>query len=221
MLTKFLSFLGCYLFLLTAHAQIYIDPAVAAATSVHAGVMNSQLNDVNSNLTLIQRGQLAVTGQLLIVNDLQDKIYKGLSEVSGVVRSLLTVKDIAGISLDIVNDVEKAMNIASGNPALLLFAEAGAREFKTRATNLATEVSAFVLKGGKDNLMDSGERAKLLNRIRTELTILRGVAYGMHRSMYWAKQRGILNSLNPYAGFINIDKQIADDIIRNSRLLKR
>ncbi|WP_258862499.1 hypothetical protein [Sphingobacterium spiritivorum] len=53
------------------------------------------------------------------------------------------------------------------------------------------------------------------------MTILRGVAFGMHRSMYWAKQRGILNSLNPYAGFINIDKQIADDIIRNSRLLKR
>ncbi|MGJ1283738.1 hypothetical protein ACR78B_01815 [Sphingobacterium spiritivorum] len=176
---------------------------------------------MNSNLTLIQRGQMAVTGQLLIVNDLQDKIYKGLSEVSGVVRSLLTVKDIANISLDIVNDVEKAMNIARGNPALLLFAEAGAREFKTRATNLSAEVSAFVLKGGKDNLMDSGERAKLLNRIRTELTILRGVAFGMHRSMYWAKQRGILNSLNPYAGFINIDKQIADDIIRNSRLLKR
>ncbi|WP_231863167.1 hypothetical protein [Sphingobacterium populi] len=182
--------------------------------------MNSQLGNVNDNLTLIQRGQLAVTGQLLIVNDLQDKIYKGLSEVSGVVRSLLTVKDIASISLDIVNDVEKAMNIAKGNPALLLFAEAGAREFKTRATNLSAEVSAFVLKGGKDNLMDSGERAKLLNRIRTELTILRGVAFGMLRSMYWAKQRGILNSINPYAGFINIDKQIADDIIRNSRLLK-
>lgn len=211
----FLSFALC-----NARGQIYIDPAVAAATGAHAGIMNGQLDDVNSNLTLIQRGQMAVTGQLLIANDLQDKIYKGLSEVSGVVRSLLTVKDIADISLDIVNDVEKAMNIARGNPLLLLFAEAGAREFRTRATNLSAEVSAFVLKGGKDNLMDSGERAKLLNRIRMELTILRGVAFGMHRSMYWTKQRGVLNSLTPYAGFINIDKQIGDDIIRNSRLLK-
>jgi hypothetical protein len=69
--------------------------------------------------------------------------------------------------------------------------------------------------------MDSGERAKLLNRIVTELTILRGVAYGMYRSMYWAKQRGILNSLNPYAGFINIDKRIADDIVRNAKYLRQ
>ncbi len=202
------------LFLLLGYhlqAQIYVDPAVAAATAAHAAVINGQLNTTNNNLTLIQRGQLAVTGQLVIVNDLQDKIYKGLSEVSAVMRNLLAVKDIA---------VNRALGIAGTNPVLLLFAEQGAREFKTRATALATEVSAFIMHGGKGNLMDSGERAKLLNRIVTELTILRGVAYGMYRTMYWAKQRGILNSLNPYAGFINIDKRIADDIVRNAKYLK-
>ncbi|MCT1531371.1 hypothetical protein M3B46_10215 [Sphingobacterium daejeonense] len=203
------------------HAQIYIDPAVAAATGAHAGVINGQLNTTNNNLTLIQRGQLAVTGQLVIFNDLQDKIYKGLSEVSAVVRNLLAIKDIGEISTDIVRDVNKAMDLAGSNPVLLLFAEDGAREFKSRATALAAEVTSFVTRGGRQNLMDSGERAKLLNRIVTEMTILRGVAYGMYRSMYWAKQRGILNSLNPYAGFINLDKRIADDIIRNAKYLKQ
>lgn len=201
-------------------AQIYVDPAVAAATGAHAAVINRQLNTTNNNLTLIQRGQLAVTGQLVIVNDLQDKLYKGLSEVSAVMRNLLAIKDIADISADIVRDVNRALGIAGTNPVLLLFAEQGAREFKTRATALATEVSAFIMHGGKDNLMDSGERAKLLNRIVTELTILRGVVYGMYRTMYWAKQRGILNTLNPYAGFINIDKRIVDDIVRNAKYLK-
>lgn len=204
-----------------AYGQTYVDPAVAAATGIHAGIMNTQLDNVNDNLTLIQRGQLAVTGQLAIVNDMQDKIYRGLSEVSAIVRSLLGIKEIADISLDIVNDLDRAMDIARANPALLLFAQAGAREFRTRATNLAAEVNSFILRSGKDNLMDAGERAKLLNRVQTELTIIRGVSYGMHRSMYWAKQRGILASLNPYSGFINIDKRIAEDIIRNSRLIRR
>ncbi|SJN47942.1 hypothetical protein [Sphingobacterium sp. JB170] len=202
-----------------SEGQIYIDPAVAAATTAHAGVMNRQLNNVNDKLTLIQRGQLAVTGQLVIINDLQSKIYKGLSEVSGAVRSLLSVKEIAQITLDISKNVTKAMELAKSNPALLLFAEAGAREFKTRATALASEVSGMALKGGKQNLMDAGERAKMLGRIHQELTILRGVSYGMHRSMFWAQQRGILNSLNPYSGFVNIDKKIADDVIRNSKFL--
>lgn len=202
-------------------AQIYIDPAVAAATAAHASVINNQLNTTNDKLTLIQRGQLAVTGQLIIVNDLQDRIYTGLSEVSAVVRNLLAIKDITAISSDIMQYANQAMTLAGNNPVLLLFAEQGAREFKTRATNLAVEVTAFVTRGGKDNLMDSGERAKLLNRIVSEMTILRGVVYGMYRSMYWAKQRGILNLLNPYAGFINIDRRLADDIIRNVKYLKQ
>lgn len=211
------------LFSLTVHskAQIYIDPAVAAATASHASVINGQLNTSNENLTLIQRAQLAVTGQLIIVNDLQDKIYKGLSEVSAVVRNALAIKDITEISSDIVEYANKGLALTADNPALLLFAEQGAREFKTRATNLALEVTAFVTRAGKDNLMDSGERAKLLNRIVTEMTILRGVVYGMYRSMYWAKQRGIWNSLNPFAGFINMDKRLADDIIRNAKYLKQ
>ncbi|WP_199120316.1 hypothetical protein [Pedobacter sp. ASV28] len=212
---------GLYLFVCPVFAQIYFDPATAGAMAAHSGVINGQLNRTNDNLTLIQRGQLAVTGQLVIVNDLQQQIYRGLSEVSSAVRSLLAIEDIAEISVDIVTDVNKAVTLAQANPLLLLFAENGAREFKRRGTALAVEVGSFVLQGGLNNLMDSGERAKLLNRIRTELMILRGVAYGMQRTMYWARQRGILNSLNPYAGFINIDKQIADDIIRNAKYLKQ
>ncbi|WP_160068718.1 hypothetical protein [Sphingobacterium bovisgrunnientis] len=218
---KILSIILMVLSLHLANAQVYIDPTVAAATATHAGVINNQLNNVNENLTLIQRGQLAITGQLTIANDLQNQIYRGLSEVSGVMRSLLAVKDITEISADILENIEKALLIAKANPILLLFAEEGAREFKTRASNLALEVGTFALKGGKENLMDSGERAKLLNYIRIELNILRGIAFGMQRSMFWAQQRGILQSLNPYSTFINIDKSIADDIIRNSRLVKK
>ncbi|WP_316738460.1 hypothetical protein [Pedobacter aquatilis] len=204
-----------------SYAQIYVDPATAGAMAAHSGVINNQLNKTNDNLTLIQRGQMAVTGQLLVANDLQAAIYKGLSEVSFVMRSLLAVKDIYEISDDIVIDINKATLLARDNPLLLLFAESGAREFKNRSVSLATEVSSFVLQGGKSNLMDSGERAKLLNRIVSELSILRGVAYGMYRSMYWAKQRGLLNALNPYSGFINIDNRIAEDILNNSKLIKK
>lgn len=212
---------GLFITACPVFAQIYVDPTTAGAMAAHSGIINGQLNRTNDNLTLIQRGQLAVTGQLVIVNDLQQQIYRGLSEVSAAVRSLLAIQDIADISMDIVSDVNKAILIAQSNPVLLLFAEGGAREFKRRGTALAAEVSSFVLQGGINNLMDSGERAKLLNRIRTELMILRGVAYGMHRTMFWAKQRGILNSLNPYAGYINIDVRIANDIIRNAKYLKK
>jgi hypothetical protein len=205
-----------------ASAQaVYVDPSTAAAMAVHSGIINGQLNTTNNKLTLIQSGQLAVTGQLTAVNTLQKDIYKGLSEVSSIMSNLLAIKDIAEISSDIVTDVDKAASLAQSDPVLLLFAQQGATEFKTRAVALSSEVSTFVLQGGQSNLMDSGERAKLLNRIVSELSIIRGVAYGMYRTMYYAKMRGILNSLNPYSGFINIDRQIGDGIIQNSKTLKQ
>lgn len=201
--------------------EIVVDPATSAAILVNSGVINGQLNTTNNNLSLIQKGQLAVTGQLVIVNNLQNKIYQGLSQVASVINNLSTVKEITDCGTDIISDVEQSVVLAKSDPVLLLFAEQGAREFETRAATLAADVSAFVLKPGGQNLMDSGERGKLLNHIETEMQILRGIAYGMQRAMYWAKMRGIWSSLNPWETWKNMDVQIANDVINNAKYLKQ
>ena len=218
---KFLMmFLFC-IFLKIANAQeLVVDPTTSAAVLVNSAVINGQLNTTNNNLSLIQKGQLAVTGQLVIVNKLQNDIYTGLSQVASVINNLTSIKEIADCGTDVVSDVEQAAVLAKSDPVLLLFAEQGAREFETRAITLAADVSAFVLKGGS-NLMDAGERGKLLNHIETEMEVLRGIAYGMQRAMYWAKMRGLWNSLNPWATWKNMDVQIANDVVNNAKYLKQ
>jgi hypothetical protein len=201
--------------------EVVVDPVTSAAIIVNADVIGNAMSKTNDNLSLINKGQLAVTGQLIIVNDLQNKIYKGLSRVASVLNNLASIKDIATCGTDIVNDVEKAVTLAKSDPILLLFAEQGARDFETRAVTLAADVSAFVLKSGGNNLMDSGERGKLLNHINGELRILRGIAYGMQRAMYWAKMRGVFQSLNPWATWQNMDVKIANDVVNNAKYLKR
>jgi hypothetical protein len=216
-----------FILLLCAFAQqlfaqeLVVDPTTSAAIAVNAGVMNSQLNTTNNNLSLIQKGQLAVTGQLTVANTLQNDIYKGLSQVASVINNLESIKEIATCGTDIVSDVEQAETLAKSDPVLLLFAEQGALEFETRAVALATYVSAFVMQSGGNNLMDSGERAKLLNHIESQLQILRGISYGMQRAMYWAKMRGIFQSLNPWATWQNEDKQIAISVLDNAKYLKK
>jgi hypothetical protein len=200
--------------------ELVVDPVTSAAIAVNAGVINSQLNKTNDNLSLISKGQMAVTGQLVIVNDLQNKVYKGLSEVASVIRNLESIKEIAECGSDIISDVGKAITYAKSDPVLLLFAEQGARDFETRAVTIAADVSAFVLKGGGNNLMDSGERGKLLNHIVAEMRILRGISYGMQRAMYWARINGVFRSLNPLAAWQNQDVRIANDVIRNAKYLK-
>jgi len=219
---KNMLFIMLFMLARSAFAQeIVVDPATSAAIMVNSGVINGQLNTTNNNLSLIQKGQLAVTGQLVIVNNLQNKIYQGLSQVASVINNLSTIKEITDCGTDILSDVEQSVVLAKSDPVLLLFAERGAREFETRAATLAADVSAFVLKPGGQNLMDSGERGKLLNHIETEMQILRGIAYGMQRAMYWAKMRGIWSSLNPWETWKNMDVQIANDVINNAKYLKQ
>jgi len=201
--------------------ELVVDPVTSGSIAVNAALINSQMTTTNNNLSLISKGQLAVTGQLTIVNTLQNDIYKGLSQVASVISNLSSIKEIADCGTDIVTDVEQSLTLAQSDPVLLLFAEQGAREFEAKAVTLSADVSAFVLKSGGDNLMDSGERGKLLNHIQSQMQLLRGIAYGMQRAMYWAKMRGIFQSLNPWATWQNMDVRIANDVITNAKYLKQ
>jgi hypothetical protein len=217
----FIALLFCALTHMASAQEIVVDPLTSAAIAVNAGVINGQLNTTNNKLDLIQKGQLAVSGQLVIVSNLQNKIYNGLSQVAAVISNLTTIKEIADCGSDIITDVESSVQLARADPALLLFAEQGARDFQARAATLAADVSAFVLKGGNSNLMDSGERGKLLNHICQEMRVLRGIAYGMNRSMYWARMNGVFRSLNPWAAWQNTDVRIANDVLTNTKYLRR
>ena len=199
---------------------VYVDAATSAATAAQAAIIDSQLKATNERLTLIERGQLAVTGNLTIVNTMQDKIYKGLSEVSSILTNLSNVQEIARMATAISGDLNDVMDLAGENPALLLFAERNATMFQQRATSLALEVSSFVLKGGETNLMDAGERSKLINQILTEMIILRSYTYGMYRAMYFAQMKGFVKALNPFQGYINVDIQLAQDIARKAKTLQ-
>src|ERR1700692_1755417 len=108
--------------------ELVVDPAVSGAIAVNAAIINGQLNTTNDKLNLIQKGQWAVSGQLLIVNSLQNKIYQGLSQVASVINNLTTIKEITECGSDIITDVESSVKLAKSDPVLLLFAEQGARD---------------------------------------------------------------------------------------------
>jgi hypothetical protein len=205
-----------------ANAQfIYMDPAVAGAQTAHSTMINNRLKVTDEKLSLIEKGQLAVTAELAVVNTMQEKIYRGLSEVNAVLTNLYEVKEIHRVASGIISDVSDMMAIAKANPQFLVFAEKNAGVFQENASALAMEVSGFVLKGGKDNLMDSGERAKLLNRVLEKLLILRSYSYGMYRSMYFAQMRGFFKSINPFDRYVETDLAIMSDIINKRQYLSR
>lgn len=169
--------------------------------------IESSLNDINLNAATV------VTAQELI--------YSGLSNVNGALRNGLMLQSMYSTCDQIVIYSTAVVEIGRKEPYLLVFAENMAREVAWRSGRLITEVSGFVLKQGENVLMDYNARDELMKRISDELHIISGLCYGAWRAMYLARQRGIIRALNPFAGFINSDKRMVEDILIKAKYLKR
>ena len=196
----------------TKHLAIVNENGAARYSSeaAHNGYLNSirqKLDDINVNISAV----------VLV----QDIIHRSLTEVNGVLRSGLTIRQIAEISTDIIRECEQILQTAKDSPHLLLFAEDVAGNMKSRGVNLVSEVSGFILREGKNVLMDYEKRDALLRKIVLELQVMRALTYSLQRSMYRAKIIGVFRSLNPYQNFINRDVRLVDDIIYKINIIKK
>lgn len=181
----------------------------SSAETTHANYLariNTSLDNLNVNVGSV------VTAQTII--------YEGLSNVNSALKNGLAVRNMAVIIADMTGYINQAMILARDEPYLLVFANSMAAEMRIRSLALVNEVSGFVLKEGDNVLADYNARDQLLRRITQQLQILDSLAYGAWKAMFWAKQRGIIASVNPYAGFINQDRSLVDQIIRNAKYLK-
>lgn len=180
----------------------------SAAEGTHdqyLGNIKTKVNDINTNASSVVLAQ--------------EIIYDGLSQVNSALKDGLAVKNITVISADILSYLQQALALAKTDPALLLVTTKMQSECRQRALLLVTDVSNFVLKSGDNVLADYNARDELLKKVVTQLQIIDGLAYGAWRAMYWAKERGIIASLNPFQAYIDHDKTYINQIILNAKYL--
>jgi uncharacterized Zn ribbon protein len=173
----------------------------------YLGKINNNINDLNTNV-----------GSVVLA---QNMIYNGLSNVNSALKDGLAVKNMAVIIADMTGYINQALDMAKSEPYLLVFAGNIASEMRTRSLALVSDVSGYILKDGDNVLADYNSRDQLLRKVVTQLQILDGLAYGAWKAMYWAKERGVIASLDPFAAFINQDTRIVNQIITNAKYLKQ
>jgi len=214
-------FLWVFLFFsLRTKAQQYVfDPQYFASVEANQAVRssaeathNQYLGKINTNIDDININVGSVVAAQTI-------IYNGLANVNSALKDGLEVKYMGTITADMISYIDQALALAKAQPYLLLFASNIADEMKVRAVALVSDVSGYVLKQGSNVLADYNSRDQLLRKVTQELQILDSLAYGAWRAMYWAGQRGLLASLNPWANFINKDKFFVQQIILNAKYL--
>jgi hypothetical protein len=173
----------------------------------YLGKINNNLDDINTNI-----------GSVVLA---QNMIYNGLANVNSALKDGIAVKQMATTTADMISYLQQCIELAKSEPYLLLFATGIEHEMQLRALALVNDVSGFVLKEGDNVLADYNARDQLLRKVTQELQLLDGLAYGAWRAMYWAKERGIIASVNPYASWINKDKNFVNQIIFNAKYLRQ
>lgn len=201
--------------------MVVIDPQHLATVIENGSVQSAAESTHNNYLGKIKGNLETVNTNVGSVVLAQTMIYQGLSNVNSALKNGMAVKDMAFIVADILNYTNQTLAMARAEPYLLLFTEQFDRDIQGRATQLVNDVSAFVLKEGDNVLADYNSRDQLLRKVRMELQIIDGLAYGAYRAVFWARQKGIIASINPYAAWINNDKVFVADIIRNAKYLKQ
>lgn len=194
-------------YLVSVEANQAVRMSAEQTHNQYLGKINNNIEDLNTNV-----------GSVVLA---QSIIYNGLSNVNSALKDGLEVKYMATITADMISYLNQALALGKTDPFLLLFATNIANEMKVRSVALVSEVSAYVLKSGDNILADYNGRDQLLKKVTNTLQILDGLAYGAWRAMFWAKQRGIIASINPWQDFINKDKYFVQQIITNAKYLKQ
>ena len=222
MMKRLLLFLLPFAFYLSPSfaQEVVFDPQHFAAVMENGATRNSAeiahnqyLSKINSNLDNININMSSVVLAQTI-------IYNALSDVNSALKNGMAVKNMAVLTSDMISYLNQCLALAKAQPYLLLFATGIENEMQVRAIALVGEVSDFVLKEGGNVLADYNARDQLLAKVTQQLEILNSLAYGAWRAMYWAKEQGLIASINPYAAWINHDKTFVAQIIGQAKYLK-
>ena len=193
-----------------------IDPFLAGAIIAANATENSNYNNIKDNQTAIQRAQEATIVVVDQVNQIQNKIYKGLMQVSSVLKNAYQIKECLQALNDILSYEGDMLAEAQKNPLALAFALKIQNEMVSKAVSNYADIETVILKANtKELLMTAGERETLLYKVQLDLNTLRALAAYSYYKVHLAVMQGIINSFNPFKGYVDIDGKIVKDLLAN------
>lgn len=124
-------------------------------------------------------------------------------------------------AIPVVNEIIRQQSIiyqlAADNPLLIVLAYQAEEDLANRASLLMNFIYGIALSIGDINQMKSSDRKTLFSHVLNELKRIEGASKGLAVAMQYASRP---KSLNPFADFVNEDKRLVNDILRNAAILK-
>lgn len=201
-----------FLLPLVSTAQVYVDPGTTAALYSYAKDLENGQEKIEKEQNKLQKAQAFIATQLAAANEIQNKIYEGLSEVSGTLQNGMQLKRIREELKECLEYYREVNTMIQRHPQFAPFAHKAMKGAYEQALQLGTEIIS-VTTGGKDQLATAGDRYMLLSRIESRIVGLKLWFLTMQISMQNVERMGIIRALNPFQTYIDTDKDIIQNIL--------
>ncbi|MBU4538217.1 MAG: hypothetical protein L6264_10200 [Weeksellaceae bacterium] len=191
----------------------YIDPTTTLALKLYSDNLEKEQEKTIEQQTKLQQAQAWVGTQMVVANNIQNKVLKGLSEVSGTLKNGIQV-------IDIYNEIDRCLQysgdiltLTKDHPQFAVFGVRTSQKTYEQAIKLTTDVTDL-LKPGELNLMTAGDRYKLLFSVSQNVIMLKIWLLATKLNIERAIRLGWFQSINPFQGYINTDKSIVENIMQ-------
>ncbi len=190
----------------------YIDVTTTLALKLYSDNLENQQEKTIEQQTKLQQAQTWVSTQMTVANSIQNKVLKGLNEVSGTLKNGVQVVSIYNEldrCLQYSNDI---LTLTSNKPQYSVFGVKATQKAYEQVIKLTTDVTDL-LKPGELNLATAGDRYKLLFSVSQNVTMLKIWLLATKLNIERAIRLGWFQSINPFQGYINTDLSIVENIM--------
>ncbi|MDQ2719383.1 MAG: hypothetical protein M3Z26_06420 [Bacteroidota bacterium] len=172
----------------------------------------------NNTLDTIQNHRKKVLLNWITIEAVQQKIYRNLTNVDDGINQSKQLYYIAQKVPKIFENVLQASKIAVGKPYLVVYWNGTGQLLIDKVLSLKNFVSTFIMSHGNDSLLiDQTSRDQFLwqtyNLINTIYNISSNMVYMFRQYTF----QMALNKVVPYQWYINLDKNISQQILNNAK----
>lgn len=214
-----LIFVFTFLFSLVAKAQTpYVDVLTAPALAIYSSNIKTEQENTVDKMDKLANMQGWVATQMTYANTIQDKLYNGLKEVNGSVRNGLQIKRIYDNLSRAVTNMDAIRREVRNAPEYSVFATKSINVVVNKVTDIYSD-AADIINESETNLATAGDRRRLLGSIELNTRLLNIYLINVKLTIQRAKRKGFWKSFNPFQTYVNTDKALFNQIMRNAGYL--
>lgn len=179
-----------------------------------------QVNARNNQATVSANEQANLT----LLGKLKD-IYRTLQNRYNTLGTAVSVANIGIEATPMVGQIiiyqGQIVKLVEKNPAVAMLGVQSEIEFVQKAEGLLGYVAGLGLSFGDVNQMKASDRKLLFDYVTQQLSQIQELSGNLVNTLTYSNLSSLLRALNPFQNFVDLDKNMAEDIIQNAKYLKQ